>query len=42
VRERVPFLERDAVMYPYMESLRELVAGGELVRAVEAEIGPAG
>jgi histidine ammonia-lyase len=40
VRERVPFLEHDAVMYPYMEALRELVAGGELVRAVEAELGP--
>ncbi|MCC7354055.1 MAG: histidine ammonia-lyase [Anaerolineae bacterium] len=40
VRERVPFLEHDAVMYPYMESLRALAAGGELVRAVEAEIGP--
>ncbi len=41
VRERVPFLEHDAVMYPYMEALRELVASGKLVRAVEAEIGPA-
>jgi histidine ammonia-lyase len=39
VRERVPFLEHDAVMYPYMEALRELVASGDLVRAVEAEIG---
>lgn len=39
VRERVPFLEHDAVMYPYMEALRELIASGELVRAVEAEIG---
>ncbi len=35
VRERVPFLEQDAVMYPYMEAVRELIAQGELAEAVE-------
>jgi histidine ammonia-lyase len=34
VRARVPFIERDTVMYPHMEALSQLVAGGELARAV--------
>jgi histidine ammonia-lyase len=38
VRQRVPFLERDAVMSPYMEAVRELVASGELIRAVDRVI----
>jgi histidine ammonia-lyase len=38
IRQRVPFLERDAVMYPYIEAVRELVRSGELVRAVEGAI----
>jgi histidine ammonia-lyase len=34
VRERVPFLEKDAVMYPYIEAVRQLVATGQIVAAV--------
>jgi histidine ammonia-lyase len=33
IRQQVPFLEEDAVMYPYIESIRRLVASGELLRA---------
>ncbi len=36
IRERVPFLEEDAIMYPYIEAVHELVVSGELVAAVEA------
>jgi len=38
IRQRVPFLESDAIMYPYIESVWELVSSGELVEAVEAVI----
>jgi len=34
IRQRVPFLEQDAIMYPYIEAMRELVRSGELVEAV--------
>jgi histidine ammonia-lyase len=34
VREQVPFLERDAVMYPHVEAVYRLVAEGELVKQV--------
>jgi histidine ammonia-lyase len=32
IRQHVPFLEQDAVMYPYIEAVCELVASGELAR----------
>ena len=35
IRQHVPFLERDEVMYPHIESAAALVASGELSRAVE-------
>jgi len=35
----VPFLEQDAIMYPYIEAMRELVRSGELVQAVDGAIG---
>ena len=35
IRQRVPFLEHDVVMYPHIEAVCELVRSGELVRAVE-------
>jgi histidine ammonia-lyase len=35
IREYVPFLEHDAVMYPYIEAVRGLVERGELVERVE-------
>ncbi|MDH7485150.1 MAG: histidine ammonia-lyase [Anaerolineae bacterium] len=38
VRQRVPFLERDAIMYPYIEAVHDLVVSGELVAAVEAAL----
>ncbi len=34
IRESVPFLEQDDVMYPYIEAVRQLVASGEMVAAV--------
>jgi histidine ammonia-lyase len=34
IRQRVPFLEQDTIMYPYIEAMRELVSSGELVEAV--------
>ena len=34
IRERVPFIERDTIMYPYIEAVRELVKEGELIRRV--------
>jgi histidine ammonia-lyase len=38
VRKRVPFLERDAVLSPHIEAVRELVASGQLMRAVDRAI----
>ncbi len=34
IRERVPFMERDTIMYPHIEAVRELVKEGELIRRV--------
>lgn len=31
IRERVPFIEADTVMYEYMESVRQLVADGKMI-----------
>ena len=36
VRERVPFLAQDAVMYPHIEAVRDLVTSGRVRKAVEA------
>lgn len=36
IRQRVPSLEHDAVMYPYIEAVRDLIASGELM-AVESK-----
>jgi histidine ammonia-lyase len=38
IRQHVPFLEHDAIMYPHIETLRELIASGEIVQLVEAAI----
>jgi histidine ammonia-lyase len=40
IRSQVPFLERDAVLYPFIESVCRLVAGGDLVAAVEDALAP--
>ncbi|HUW08175.1 MAG TPA: histidine ammonia-lyase [Anaerolineae bacterium] len=42
IRERVPFLERDAIMYPHIESVHDLVAGPDLVQAVEDALAKSG
>ncbi len=39
IRERVPFLEHDDVMYPHIEAVRELIARGTLQTAVRAALG---
>lgn len=35
IRRHVPFLDQDAVMYPHIEAVRQLVAGGELTQVVK-------
>jgi histidine ammonia-lyase len=42
VRRLVPFLEQDAVMYPYIEAVRRLIASGELMEAVHTALAQAG
>jgi histidine ammonia-lyase len=38
IRGSVPFLEKDDVMYPYIESVRELIANGSLRQAVREAV----
>ncbi len=38
IREQVPFIEQDTLMYPYIEKIRKLVAGGSLYQAVRDAI----
>lgn len=38
IREHVPFLEKDAIMYPYMEAIRKLIASGDLLIAVNKQV----
>ncbi len=38
IRQHVPFIAQDTVMYPHIEAVRQLVAGGELVRVVNAVV----
>jgi histidine ammonia-lyase len=38
IRKHVPFLEKDAIMYPYIEAVRRLIATRELVAAVNSEV----
>jgi histidine ammonia-lyase len=38
IRAHVPFLEKDAVMYPYIEAVRHLVASGQIVVAVNQHV----
>jgi len=38
IREHVPFIERDTVMYPYMEAVHHLVHTGQIVEAVNAAL----
>jgi histidine ammonia-lyase len=39
IRERVPFLEQDAPIYPYIEAIRGLIADGSLLAAVRKGLG---
>jgi histidine ammonia-lyase len=39
IRSRVPFYERDAVLYLAIESLRQMVANGEILAVVETTLG---
>jgi histidine ammonia-lyase len=38
VRDRVPFLENDDVMYVHIEAVRGLIAEGTLVESIEAAL----
>lgn len=38
IRKDVPFLEKDAIMYPYIEAVRDLVADGRLVKMVNTQV----
>jgi histidine ammonia-lyase len=38
VRQHVPFLENDAIMYPYIEAIRRVVADGTLVQSIAASL----
>ena len=38
MRQHVPFLAEDAIMYPYIEAARRLIANGELVRATNSVV----
>ena len=39
IRSRVPFLDCDEVLYPLIEAVRQFVANGQLVDAVNRAIG---
>jgi histidine ammonia-lyase len=38
IRAQVPFLEKDVIMYPYMEAVWQLVASGQLVKVVNRHV----
>ena len=38
IREHVPFLEKDAIMYPYLAAVRKLICTGQIVVAVNQEV----
>jgi histidine ammonia-lyase len=38
IRQHVPFIEEDTILYRYMEAVRHLVASGELVQVVNAAL----
>jgi histidine ammonia-lyase len=37
-RRHVPFLENDAIMYPYIEAIRQLVADGTMARSIDTAL----
>jgi histidine ammonia-lyase len=38
IRQQVPFVQNDTILYPYMEQVRQLVADGTIKRATEAAV----
>ena len=38
IRQYVPFLARDAMMYPHIEAIRKVIASGELVTRVRTSL----
>lgn len=40
IREKVPFMKDDRVMYPDIEEIRQLIESNAILDAVESEIGP--
>ena len=38
IREHVPFIEKDTIMYPYIEAVRELVREAKLVSKVSESL----
>lgn len=40
IREKVPFMQDDRVMYPDIEAIRQLIASDTILDAVEKELGP--
>lgn len=38
IRAHVPFLQKDAIMYPYIEAVRRLITNGQLVMAVNKQV----
>lgn len=40
IRQQVPYIRQDTVMYEYVETIKQMVASGQLVAAVETAIGP--
>ncbi|KPK77982.1 MAG: histidine ammonia-lyase [Phycisphaerae bacterium SM23_30] len=39
MRKKVPYLAEDKVMYPHMDMVREMIRSGEILQAVENQIG---
>jgi histidine ammonia-lyase len=38
IRRQVPFVEEDRILYPYVEAVREMIATGALVKAVNEKV----
>jgi len=38
IRREIPFLEKDAIMYPYLAAVKKLITSGQLVQAVNGQV----
>ena len=38
IRSRVPFVEEDTILYPYIKAVRDMIAAGKLVEVVNKEV----